>query len=450
MSKGIGRVAAAIGTGGLSEVARAAGGAIGGGSSPLSSKPKFIGATKDVDKDAFKIKESEEAAKRAKEQEVASQQRSEQAQSDRRGLIENLQAQAAGTTPSLAEAQLRSASDRNLAQQLAAAQSARGGSAAARERQLMRSQAQAGRELAQDAATAGLQERQQAQQMLGEQIGQEQQLADQLTQNYLAQGFQIEQARQQALADYEKLQTNQFLSAQGLTAASTEAGAARQSQLYGSLIGAGGSMGMMAAMSDKNKKKNIKKAGNKEMKDLTDRSKTSDDEVRAANRKQLPKSALERGKRKEAKKAAEKQNKAEMAGVIMSKMSETGDKMAQASQNAASAGRELAARKAAEISDKNKKKNIKQDIKKDFLDALTAYTYDYKNPKDPGAGEGRHMSVMAQDLEKTEIGKSMVKTLEDGTKMVDYGKGFGAILAAQAHLNKRLEEIDKKMKKGKK
>ena len=93
------------------------------------------------------------------------------------------------------------------------------------------------------------------------------------------------------------------------------------------------------------------------------------------------------------------------------------------------------------ISDKNEKTNIKQGSSKNFLDALTAYEYDYKNSKN---GEGKHMSVMAQDLEKAgPVGKSMVQDVQ-GTKVVDYGKGFGAILAAQADLNKRLAEIESK------
>jgi Chaperone of endosialidase len=89
---------------------------------------------------------------------------------------------------------------------------------------------------------------------------------------------------------------------------------------------------------------------------------------------------------------------------------------------------------------------------KSFLDKLQAYSYEYKESQknDPKAGDGRHLSVMAQDLEKAgPVGKSMVKQDEDGTKMVDYGKGFGAILASQAHLNERLSQIEKMYSKKK-
>jgi hypothetical protein len=47
---------------------------------------------------------------------------------------------------------------------------------------------------------------------------------------------------------------------------------------------------------------------------------------------------------------------------------------------------------------------------------------------------------MAQEIERTTIGKSMVNVV-GGTKVVDYGKGFGAMLAAMADMHKRLEKI---------
>lgn len=94
-------------------------------------------------------------------------------------------------------------------------------------------------------------------------------------------------------------------------------------------------------------------------------------------------------------------------------------------------------------SDENLKKNIKPAGKEvqSFLDALEAHKYSYKDPaKD---GEGEYVSPMAQDLEKTPMGDSMVIDTPRG-KMVDYGRGFGAVLAAQAELNKRLKSLEKK------
>lgn len=90
---------------------------------------------------------------------------------------------------------------------------------------------------------------------------------------------------------------------------------------------------------------------------------------------------------------------------------------------------------------------------KSFLDKLEAYSYEYKDSAKglPGVTDGRQLSVMAQDLEKAgPVGKNMVEQDEQGNKVVDYGKGFGAILASQAHLNERLSQIEKMYSKKKK
>ena len=88
---------------------------------------------------------------------------------------------------------------------------------------------------------------------------------------------------------------------------------------------------------------------------------------------------------------------------------------------------------------------------KKFLDALKPNSFEYKDKfkKNPMGGEDRYLGVMAQDLEKAgPVGKSMVKDTPMG-KLVDYGKGFGAVLAAQAHLNQRLKALESKKKKRK-
>ena len=94
------------------------------------------------------------------------------------------------------------------------------------------------------------------------------------------------------------------------------------------------------------------------------------------------------------------------------------------------------------FSDENLKTNIEdaEPALRTFLDNLSAYEYDYKDKKH---GAGRYVSPMAQDLLKSDIGRSMVIEKEEGLA-VDYGRGFGALLAAQASLNKRLAKIEKK------
>lgn len=97
--------------------------------------------------------------------------------------------------------------------------------------------------------------------------------------------------------------------------------------------------------------------------------------------------------------------------------------------------------------------NVKKDIKKgsatdkieEFLGALKSYDYKYKDKQANGKEnpEGEVTSVMAQDLEKSDLGKQMVKDGPDG-KEVDYGQGLAAMLAGIAELNERTKKLEKK------
>lgn len=109
------------------------------------------------------------------------------------------------------------------------------------------------------------------------------------------------------------------------------------------------------------------------------------------------------------------------------------------------------------VSDENQKtskdKKDKNFNPKSFLDKLEAVSYEYKDSAKglPGVSEGRKLGIMAQDLEKAgPVGESMVQEDTEGNKVVDYATGFNAILASQAHLNKRLQEIEKMYSKKKK
>lgn len=102
---------------------------------------------------------------------------------------------------------------------------------------------------------------------------------------------------------------------------------------------------------------------------------------------------------------------------------------------------------AALFSDKKLKTDIEDGDQKveSFLDAMKAYSYKYKPSVEgkKGAPKGEHVSPMAQDLEKSEVGKDMVEDTPEG-KVVDYGRGFGAMLAAQANLHERLKKLEGK------
>lgn len=87
-------------------------------------------------------------------------------------------------------------------------------------------------------------------------------------------------------------------------------------------------------------------------------------------------------------------------------------------------------------SDKELKEDVKDFDADQFLDSLTGYKYKYKDKK---YGEGTHTGVMAQDLEQTPEGAAIVEDTPDG-KMVDYGKGFGLLLATMAQMHKDMKE----------
>ena len=98
------------------------------------------------------------------------------------------------------------------------------------------------------------------------------------------------------------------------------------------------------------------------------------------------------------------------------------------------------------MSDRGLKKNIRSATDKDllspkevdgFLDSLYAHQYNYKDGKH---GKGKQVGVMAQDLEKTQLGRQMVEDTPEG-KRVNYGKGLGLVVASQARINERLNQI---------
>lgn len=93
---------------------------------------------------------------------------------------------------------------------------------------------------------------------------------------------------------------------------------------------------------------------------------------------------------------------------------------------------------AAALSDKNLKENVEEFNPSDFLDNLTSYKYNYKNPKH---GEGKQVGIMAQDLEKA--APQMVEDTSEG-KMIDYNKAGGPLFASLADIHQRLKKIEGK------
>jgi hypothetical protein len=75
-----------------------------------------------------------------------------------------------------------------------------------------------------------------------------------------------------------------------------------------------------------------------------------------------------------------------------------------------------------------------------FLKAIKAHKFKYKDPKH---GDGEFLGIMAQDLEKTELGKRSVIETPEG-KMVHGGRLATALAAATATLDKRLTKLESK------
>jgi hypothetical protein len=100
------------------------------------------------------------------------------------------------------------------------------------------------------------------------------------------------------------------------------------------------------------------------------------------------------------------------------------------------------------MSDENVKTGIKEQknystkMVTEFMEPLKSYNYKYKDSKYSGdMGDKTYSSVMAQDLEKSKLGRQMVIDTPEG-KMVDYAKGIAPIMSSIAELNQRLKRLE--------
>lgn len=98
------------------------------------------------------------------------------------------------------------------------------------------------------------------------------------------------------------------------------------------------------------------------------------------------------------------------------------------------------------MSDEKEKTSVSKPSERkvdDFLDNIKAYEYRYKNPE---YGEHKYISPMAQDIEKSELGKGMVEEHE-GKKTVNYARALGTMLAAQGQLNDKVNTLESRLQK---
>ncbi len=401
---------------------------------------------------------------------------------NRNKFADQLYNQASGGAPSLAEAQMKSAQDRSIAQQIAMAKSNRSANAGLQARNLQNNAALQSQQTVQAAGQARLQE----------------QMANQgQYSNYIT-------GQQQNLNSLMGLNQQSQAQLYGANAANARG----QNQFMGDMVGTAGQIGAMVMMSDKNEKKKIKYEGRKPLKmaeggEVPGKKELSKEEKEALNpfsgkaeqkrpvedlnailgghlfEQALSAAPADNSKMSSGVNAMTKQLMAPssasmpaafgsasrgavaipfaMGGQIPGKAKVKGDSEqndfvdAKLSPGEVVVPRTVVAKgkeAAAEFVQQATSAKSEDMSPKSFLDALKPFSYEYKNPSKPGAGNGKFLSVMAQDLEKAgPVGKSMVSQQPDGSKMVDYGKGFGAILAAQAHLNERLSEIESRKKK---
>jgi len=78
-----------------------------------------------------------------------------------------------------------------------------------------------------------------------------------------------------------------------------------------------------------------------------------------------------------------------------------------------------------------------------MLSKLGVHEYEYKNPEH---GVGRFVSPMAQELLKTELGKTAVVKSPEGHLMVDYGRLGALSISAAVDLHKRVKELERGVK----
>lgn len=319
-----------------------------------------------------------------------------------------LEKQAYGEAPSLANAQMKATQNRNLAQTLAAAQSM--GASPLNMRQILNQRGESSRDMAEMGGIQRLQEQQGAQQMLGNQLGQQANTA----QGFINSGFGIARAPIESAIQGEQF-TRQLQAQKDMQASKNRA------DTTGALIKGGASL---LAMSDEQQKKAPRRKMPHEYADL----RPSDD---GPNPYAEGAEDLGEALGKRLKKATPK---AESAPKM------TNSPYPQRSPDITGDG-------SGSSDERNKKRPSKlPSAKKEigsFLDQLQALKYEYKDPSAPGAAPGERVGITAQDLERSSLGSKLVHNTSNG-KMVDTVQGFGTVLAAQAELNRRLKKLEKK------
>lgn len=367
-----------------------------------------------------------------------------------RNLANALEAASRGEGPSIAQDQLKQATDRTMAQAQAQAQSGRGMNAAMAARAAMQAQGQAGQEAAGQSAQLRAQEQVQARGELQQAIT-----------NARSQAQDMAASDRDARLALEQLEVNKITGQNTANQAAYADAANRRGNLIGG-IGAG----LASAFSDEDTKIEVgpeaPSVGGKDKRSFADRLKDGLKAATASDSDQ-PKSghhqageAMGKGLGAAFKAISDSSVKDEIAAQssdVPQTSTSTGAKDDKSGEMVAMAMKVLPHVMEAMSDEKSKtpaksdsevKEPAKRDIR-EFLEAIGAHKYQYKPEFKDMAGEGTYVSPMAQELEKSDLGEDMVIDTPKG-KVVDYGKGFGTIVAAQADMHDRLKEIEKALK----
>lgn len=304
-------------------------------------------------------------------------------------LGNQLALQAAGQGPSAAQAQLQAGSEQNLANALAQAATYRGGNAAAGFRQAAMQRAQITQGTANQAAQLRAQEQLSAQQQLG---------------GVLAQGraTDADLATQQAGLTQQTNLANAGFQQQGVLQNN-----ANQQQTNLANLGAG-----------VQQQQNI----DAQIQALMQTGMTLDQARQAAQIQQQQFNAGLLAQQEAARNGIAVQNNASAA--------QAGGAFISALGTAAIAA-----------SDMNVKKNIEDGSKdtRSFLEAISPKKYEYTEDK---YGQGKYLGFLAQDMEKSKMGKEMVMEV-GGVKHIDTWKALSAALASLADMHGRVKKLEK-------
>lgn len=100
-----------------------------------------------------------------------------------------------------------------------------------------------------------------------------------------------------------------------------------------------------------------------------------------------------------------------------------------------------------DVSDEDEKANVSSTGDRqnnDFLGNIDNKSYNYKDPSLPGAADGTHFGPMAQTLQQSDIGNSVVSKGDDGVLRVDTGRLSLALAGALGTMHKRLSALEAK------